>query len=236
VPISFRAWSGMHRLIQRRHRCDSRDEFLLVIARAPELGRSPFWERPEARAARPGMHSPASETHLVQGRRPRAKDRMGKGPVSAKRPGPPTSLGAKGGRDSLAGRIRTSAAALRVFRPQFCGSIATARSYAVRWLSGTRGRVSRLGQSHLRAGEACPPASIKPLRAELGNFRASARILTSCKPRFDTLSLAKSMLLQRLSSWPRFSDPSLGKRLIRCRSCGGSWSCCSSRWISYASK
>jgi hypothetical protein len=31
-------------------------------------------------------------------------------------------------------------------------------------------------------------------------FRASARILTSCKPRFDTLSLAKSMLLQRLSS------------------------------------
>jgi class 3 adenylate cyclase len=31
-------------------------------------------------------------------------------------------------------------------------------------------------------------------------FRASARILTSCKPCFDTLSLAKSMLLQRLSS------------------------------------
>ena len=29
---------------------------------------------------------------------------------------------------------------------------------------------TRLGQSHLRAREACPPASIKPLRAELGNF------------------------------------------------------------------
>jgi hypothetical protein len=36
-------------------------------------------------------------------------------------------LGAKGGRHSLAGRIRTSAGAVRGFRPRFCGSIATAR-------------------------------------------------------------------------------------------------------------
>ena len=73
------------------------------------------------------MHTPASETSFGPRSPARAKDRMGKGPVSAKRPGPPTSLGAKGGRHSLAGRIRTSAAALRGFRPQFCGSIATAR-------------------------------------------------------------------------------------------------------------
>ena len=33
-------------------------------------------------------------------------------------------------------------------------------------------------------------------------FRASARILTSCKPRFDTLSLPKSMLLQRFIMTP----------------------------------
>jgi hypothetical protein len=38
-------------------------------------------------------------------------------------------------------------------------------------------------------------------------FRASARILTSCKPRFDTLSLTKSMLLQRFVIMTPFLGP-----------------------------